>query len=192
MLNCYDTTVSGYKQPPSHSGSEARELGKDPSLLCLRPALSVFTFLRSSPVGDTTKCPSPKNRKNWGFSPPEGDRINRSRHLVDKRRPGPALAHQIWPSVICKGDGLQKPPKCENLVEIAIFRQFFCFASVTQYSNLDEINPISIDHWLTVACQIWPDRECAHAAGFAVAAAWRCLQFLQVMWHDASRSQWQE
>ena len=30
-------------------------------------------------IGDNTKCRSPKNGKNWGFSPTEGDRINQSR-----------------------------------------------------------------------------------------------------------------
>ena len=35
----------------------------------------VFNFLRLPPTVDITKCRSPKNGKNWGFSPPEGDRI---------------------------------------------------------------------------------------------------------------------
>ena len=48
----------------------------------------MFNFLRLLPIGDTTKCRSPKNSKNCFFSPPEGDRINRSRrNLVRKRRP---------------------------------------------------------------------------------------------------------
>jgi len=45
-------------------------------------------FLRLLPNGDTTKWRSPKNGKNWGFSPSEGNRINRSRrNLARKRRP---------------------------------------------------------------------------------------------------------
>jgi len=36
----------------------------------------VFNFLRLLPIGDITKCRSPKNGKNWGFSLTEGDRIN--------------------------------------------------------------------------------------------------------------------
>ena len=65
----------------------------------------------------------------------------------------------------------------KNLVEIVIFQRF-CPASATQYTDPDDIKPVSIDHWHTVACQIWPikDREFAHAAGFAEAR--RCLQFL--------------
>jgi len=37
----------------------------------------VFSFLKLLPIGDTTKCRSPKNGIKWGFSPPVGDRINR-------------------------------------------------------------------------------------------------------------------
>ena len=40
------------------------------------------------PIGDIAKCRSPKNGKNCGFSPPEDDRINRSRrNFAGKRRP---------------------------------------------------------------------------------------------------------
>ena len=53
-----------------------------------------------------------------------------------------------------------------------------CPASAIQYTDPDDIKPVSTDHWPTVACQIWPrDTEsAAHAAGFA--AGQRCLQFL--------------
>ena len=48
----------------------------------------VFNFLRLMPTGDTTQCQSPKMAKKWGFSLPEGDRINRSRrNLARKRKP---------------------------------------------------------------------------------------------------------
>ena len=48
------------------------------------PLLNVLRLLTTA---DTTKCPSPKNGKDWGFSPPEGDRINRSiRNLARKRK----------------------------------------------------------------------------------------------------------
>jgi len=48
----------------------------------------VLSFLRLLPIGDTTKCGSPKYGKNWGFSPPEGGRINQSRqNLACKRIP---------------------------------------------------------------------------------------------------------
>jgi len=48
-----------------------------------------------------------------------------------------------------KGIGTIAPPKCENVIEIAIFRRF------TQYTDADEILPVSVDNWSTVACQIW-------------------------------------
>ena len=48
----------------------------------------VLIFLRLLPTGDTTKCRSRKYGKNWGFSPPERGRINRSRrNLAGKRIP---------------------------------------------------------------------------------------------------------
>ena len=48
----------------------------------------VFNFLRLLPIGVTTKCRIPKNGKNWGFSQPQDDRINRSRrNFADKRMP---------------------------------------------------------------------------------------------------------
>jgi len=43
-----------------------------------------FVVVRS--CGDTTKCRSSKKGKNWGFSPPEGDRINRSRLNLARER----------------------------------------------------------------------------------------------------------
>ena len=49
---------------------------------------AVLNVLRLMPIADITKCRSPKNGKNWGFSPPDGDRINRSRrNLAGKRTP---------------------------------------------------------------------------------------------------------
>jgi len=51
----------------------------------------VLNFLRLMPIVDITKCRSPKNGKNgnnWGFSPQQDDRINRStRNFAGKRRP---------------------------------------------------------------------------------------------------------
>ena len=38
--------------------------------------LSSTNFFRVPPTVDITKCRSPKNGKNWGFSTPEGDKIN--------------------------------------------------------------------------------------------------------------------
>jgi len=48
----------------------------------------MFHFLRLLLVGDNTKCRSSKNGQNCFFSPPQGDRINRSRrNLAGKRTP---------------------------------------------------------------------------------------------------------
>jgi len=100
------------------------------------------------------------------------DSIKLWRVSVDR---GSTICYQIWPGFV-KGDGTRAPPQCKNLVAIATFRQFFP-AWTTQYIYPDEIKPVNIDHWPTVACQSWPrDREFAHDAGFA--AARRCLRFL--------------
>jgi len=82
---------------------------------------------------------------------------------------------EIWLGLV-KGMDTRAPAKCENLVKIVIFPHFFAFALATQYTNQNEIKPVRIDHWPIVTCQIWPDRECAHAASFSVAR--RCLRFL--------------
>ena len=48
----------------------------------------MFNFLRLLPIGDNTKCRSPNRGKNWGLSPTEGDKINRSRrNLAGKSTP---------------------------------------------------------------------------------------------------------
>ena len=80
--------------------------------------------LRLLPIGDNTKCRSPKNSKNCGFSPTEGDRINRSRrNLVRKRIPWLcyyAIAHHIWPSSV-KGGRYRSPPKMSKFAQSSGF-----------------------------------------------------------------------
>ena len=39
---------------------------------------SVFNLFRLQPIGDILNA----DGKNWSFSPPEGDRINRSRRIL--------------------------------------------------------------------------------------------------------------
>jgi len=53
---------------------------------------------------------------------------------------------------------------------------FPAWMSLGDTADPDEIKPANVDHWPSVKCQIWPDREFAHAAGFA--ADGRCLRFL--------------
>jgi len=48
----------------------------------------LLIFFRLSPIGDSTKCQSPKTGKNWVFSPTDGDPINQSTlHLARNRIP---------------------------------------------------------------------------------------------------------
>ena len=117
---------------------------------------TVFNFVRLLPIGDNTKCRSPKNRKNWqklgGFSPPEGDRINRSRqNLARKRRPRvcygtPNLA------LIGKRRSIQEPPNCQNLSKIVVFGH----RKPTQWTHSNEIWRVSVDLGSAPTHQIWP------------------------------------
>ena len=45
-----------------------------------------YLFPPHLPYPVCTKCRSPKNGKNWGFSPLEGDRIYRSRQILTRKR----------------------------------------------------------------------------------------------------------
>jgi len=58
----------------------------------------------------------------------------------------------------------------DNLVETAVFLTF-CPALAIQYSNPDEIDPVTIGNWPTaIHAKFSPsDREFTHAAGFAAA-----------------------
>ena len=81
----------------------------------------VLNFVRLLPIGDNTKCRSPKNGKNWGFSPTEGDRINPSRqHLARKRIPWVCYSE---PNMVLIGQrgSVEEPPKSQNLTKIMFF-----------------------------------------------------------------------
>jgi len=74
----------------------------------------VFNLLRLPPTVDITKCRSPKTAK-MGFSLPEGDRINRARRILTRKR-------ALWVSystpdlaLIRKRVSVQDSPKCQNL-----------------------------------------------------------------------------
>jgi len=81
----------------------------------------VFNFIRLLPIGDTTKCRSPKNGKDWGFPQPQEDRINRSRrNFAGKRIPWvcyrtPNLA------IIGKRESVQELPKMSQFAENCVF-----------------------------------------------------------------------
>jgi len=77
-----------------------------------------FNFLRLPPTVDITKYRSPKNGKKNIFWPPEGDRINRSRRILTRKR-------ALWVSystpdlaLIGKRVSVQEPPNvkiCQKL-----------------------------------------------------------------------------
>jgi len=83
---------------------------------------AVLNFLRLLPTGDTTKCRSPKNGKNWGFPPPEGDRINRSRRNSARMRT-PLVCYSTPNLAVIGKSGLvqeplvQKPPKMSKFAQ---------------------------------------------------------------------------
>jgi len=82
---------------------------------------TVLNFLRLMPISDITKCRSPKNGKNCFFSPPEDNRINRSRrHLASKRIPWVCYSTPNI-ALIGKRGSVQQPQRCQNLPTIMVF-----------------------------------------------------------------------
>ena len=88
----------------------------------------------------TSLMPKSKNGKNWSFSPPEGDRINRSRQILTRKR-------LLWVScstpdlaLIGNRGSVQEPPKSQHLPKI------------------------SADRTTTLTCQI--SSESVHCVGF--------------------------
>jgi len=84
----------------------------------LRLLVHPRSFLRLLPTGDNIKCRTPKYGKNWDFSPPEGDRINRSRRNLARK-------HIQWVyystpnlALIGKRGSVQEPQKCQNLPKL--------------------------------------------------------------------------
>jgi len=71
----------------------------------------VSNFLRLLPIGDTTKCRSPKTAIS-GFSPTEGDRINRSRQKLARKRIPRVCYSTRNLALICKRGSVQEPQKC--------------------------------------------------------------------------------
>jgi len=66
---------------------------------------------------------------------------------------------------ICKGGWAQEAPKLWKFSQNCEILAFFCPAWTTQYTYLDEIKPVSVDHWPTISCLIWPRYGVAYAAG---------------------------
>ena len=67
--------------------------------------------LSDLPTDDNTKCRSPKDGKNWGFSPREGDRINRSRRNLARKRIPWVCYSTSHLALIGKRGSVQEPPK---------------------------------------------------------------------------------
>jgi len=115
----------------------------------------VFNFVRLLPTGDTTKCRIPKNGKKWGFSPPQDDRINRSRRNFAGKRNlycGTTIAHQISPLSVKGGVGTA----AFKSVKIGPKLWFFGHRKPTQWTHSDEIWPVSADLGSALVHQIWP------------------------------------
>ena len=102
-----------------HPTSPGRRWSTETGKVC--SCAAVFSFLRLLPNGDTTKCRSTKNGKNWGLSPPEGDRIHRSRrNLARKRTPWVCYSTPNL-AVIAERGWYSSPQKCQNLSKIVVF-----------------------------------------------------------------------
>jgi len=89
---------------------------------------------------------SKKTAKIGGFSPPVGDRIDRSRrNLVRKRIPW-ACYSTPYLALIGKRGSVQEPPKCQNLPK--------CFLATGSRHN--EIWRVTVDRGSAIAHHIWP------------------------------------
>jgi len=73
------------------------------------------------PTGDITKCRSPKNGKNWGFSPPQDDRINWLRRNFAGRRVPWVCYSSPNLTVIGKRGSVQEPPKISKFVFVSMY-----------------------------------------------------------------------
>ena len=110
--------------------------------------------LRLLPIGDTTKCRSPKNGKYWGFSPPQDDRINWSRWNF-------AVKHVPWVcystpnlALIGKRGSVQELPKLSKFAQNCGFWP----------PEADKMNTFS---W-SLACKCRPPWVCSSTPNLAL------------------------
>jgi len=80
-------------------------------------SVPMFNCLRLLPIGDTTKCRSPKNGKNWGFPQPQDDGINRSRQNFAGRRVPWACYRSPNLALLGKRRSVQEPPKMSKFAQ---------------------------------------------------------------------------
>ena len=93
-----------------------------------------------------------KDGKNWGFSPPQDDRMNRSRqNFAGKRTPWVCSSTPNLALIVKRGS-VQEPQKCPNLPKIVVFGH----RKPTQRTHSDKIWPVSVDLGSALAQQIWP------------------------------------
>jgi len=105
----------------------------------------VFIFLRLLPTGDTTKCRSAKNGKNCVFfSPPQDDRVNRSRQNFAGKRIHWVCYSTPNLALIGKSGSVQEPQKCQNLPKIVVFGH----RKLTQSAHSDEILACKCRPWV--------------------------------------------
>ena len=77
----------------------------------------VLNFLRLLPIVDISKCRSPTKRQKLGVSPPEDDRINRSkRNFAGKRTPWVCYSTSYL-ALIGKRRSVQERPKVSKFAE---------------------------------------------------------------------------
>jgi len=94
-----------------------------------------FNFLHTLPMGDTTKCQSPKNGKIWDFSLPDGDRLNWLRqNLAHKRELYVDFRKSNW-ALIGKKDWVQEPSDFIICWKNSVFVPW----KMTQITNSNEI-----------------------------------------------------
>jgi len=79
------------------------------------------TFSHSRQLVTPLNAEVQKSGKSWGFSPSEGDRINRSRRKLARKRTLRVYSGAPNLAFIGKRGSVQEPPKCQNLPRIVGF-----------------------------------------------------------------------
>ena len=120
-------------------------------MVCSYASSSNFSDCRQLATSLNSKF---QNGKNWDFSPPEGDIINRSRrNLARKRIPWVCYSTPFTSSV--KGGRHRSPQNVKICPKLC----FFGHRKPTQWTHSDEIwpvNSVNVDLGSALAHQIWP------------------------------------
>jgi len=109
------------------------------------------TFLDCRQLSTSLNAEVQKTAKIGFFSPPESDRINRSRQILTRKRVLWVGCNTPDVAIIGNRGSVQEPPKSQNLPKIVVFGHW----KPTQWTFSDEIWHISVDVRSASGHQIW-------------------------------------